>query len=108
MSDKYKLHNENFDLTEESWCSLEEDAMHYLYSEVIPQYTDVITEDPLTGLIFAVTDFLRNDSPLQDKSGEYLSYDELLKLGNQFCKADEPILKGKKVSDPLKGMPVIL
>lgn len=108
MSDKYKLHDEDFSLTEENWCNLEDDAMHYLYAEVIPQYTDVIAEDPLTGLIFAVIDFLRNDSPLQNDSGEYLSYDELLKLGRQFCKDAEPILKGMKVTDPLKGLPVIL
>ena len=108
MSDKYKLHDEDFSLTEENWLKLEDDAMHYLYAEVIPQYMDVITEDPLTGLIFAVTDFLRNEFPLQKENGEYLSYDELLKLGRQFCKDTEPILKGMKVTDPLKELPVIL
>lgn len=108
MSDKYKLYDDDFCLTEENWLNLEDDAMHYLYAEVIPQYTDVITEDPLTGLIFAVTDFLRNDSPLQKESGEYLSYEELLKLGRRFYKDTEPVLKGMKVTDPLKELPVIL
>lgn len=108
MSDKYKLYDDDFCLTEKNWLNLEDDAMYYLYAEVIPQYTDVITEDHLTGLIFAVTDFLRNESPLQKENGEYLSYDELLKLGQLFCKSDEPILKGMKVTDPLKELPVIL
>ena len=108
MSDKYKLYDEDFSLTEENWCTLEDDAMYYLYTEIIPQYMDVITEDPLTGLIFAVTDFLKNESPLQKENGEYLSYEELLKLGQLFCKSDEPILKGMKVTDPLKELPVIL
>lgn len=107
MSDKYKLYDDDFCLTEENWLTLEDDAMHYLYAEIIPQYTDVITEDPLTGLIFAVTDFLKNESPLQ-KEGEYLSYDELLKLEQLFYKSDKPILKGMKVTDPLKDLPVIL
>lgn len=98
----YKLYDEPFVLNKSTFMNLYNDAMTDMM-EVIDLYTDVICEDPLTGLNLAITDFLSNDSPLMS-DGEYLSYDEMLKLGKELFETN--ILDGKKCRYPFDSIEI--
>lgn len=98
----YRLYDEEIKLDDKLFESIMEDGYEYLKNEVLPEYSDVITEDPLTGITLAVTDFLSNDSPVEGEDGEFLSWNEFLKLGNSFYKTD--VLKGQKLGNVFAGM----
>ena len=98
----YRLYDEEITLDDKLFESIIEDGYEYLKNEELPEYSDVITEDPLTGITLAVTDFLSNDSPLEGDDGEFLSWNEFLKLGHSFYKTD--VLKGQKLGNIFEGM----
>ena len=99
---EYKLYDEPFVLNKSSFMGLYDEAITYM-GEVIDLYTDVICEDPLTGLNLAITDFLSNDSPLM-ADGEYLNYDEMLKLGKELFGLNS--LEGKTCRWPFDGIQI--
>lgn len=80
---KYTLNDNPFTLTEESFLSLYEDGMDYFHSEVLPLYTDVVLDDPVKGIIAAFSDFLSNESPLQE-DGEFVKWEDVIALGREF------------------------
>lgn len=84
---KYTLNDEPFTLTEESFLSLYEDGMDYFHSEVLPLYTDVVLDDPVKGIIAAFTDFLSNESPLQE-NGEFVKWEDVIALGREIFYED--------------------
>ena len=80
---QYTRYNEPFELTDESFMELYDEGMDYFHDEVLALYTDTIINDPMEGIQLAFSDFLSNDSPIQDETGEYLSWEDALKLGQQ-------------------------
>ncbi len=81
---QYTRYNEPFELTDESFMELYDEGMDYFHDEVLALYTDTIINDPMEGIQLAFGDFLSNDSPIQDETGEYLSWEDALKLGQQI------------------------
>lgn len=81
---RYRKLDKPFILTEKSFMDLYEEGMDYFHEEVLSNYTDVVIEDPMEGIRLAFGDFLSNDSPLQDESGEYLSWGEAIGLGKRI------------------------
>ena len=80
---QYTRYGEPFALTESSFMELYDKGMDYFHDEVLALYTDTIINDPMEGIQLAFSDFLSNDSPIQDETGEYLSWEDALKLGQQ-------------------------
>lgn len=81
---RYRKLDKPFILTEKSFMDLYEEGMDHFHDEVLPDYTDVVIDDPMEGIRLAFDDFLSNDSPLQDESGEYLSWGKAIELGKEM------------------------
>ena len=77
-------YDEPFILSSETFQEIYDEGMEYFYQEVLGLYTDTIINDPMEGIQLAFSDFLSNDSPLQNENGEYLSWDEALALGKEI------------------------
>ena len=81
---QYTLRGEPFELNEKNFMEIYEEGIRYFYEEVIGLYTDTIINDPIEGIQLAFGDFLTNDSPLQDESGRYLSWEDAIALGHEL------------------------
>lgn len=100
---QYTMYDEPFDLDEKTYMKLYDEMVDYFTTQILPLYTDSITEDPLTGFNLALTDMLYNcESPVQDENGEYLCYDDALRLGQGIFKSNT--LDGKRMKDPFEGL----
>ncbi len=81
---KYSRDDKPFILTDKSFMALYDEGIDYFNTDVLPLYTDVVINDPAEGIQYAWSDFLSNDSPIQDEEGEYISWDEALQLGKEL------------------------
>lgn len=81
---KYSRDEKPFILTDKSFMALYDEGIDYFTEEVLPLYTDVVINDPAEGIQYAWSDFLGNDSPIQDEDGEYISWEEAIQLGKEL------------------------
>ena len=84
MQKHYTRNDEPFTLDDANYMDLYDEGMAYFHDEVLPLYTDTVINNPMEGIRLAFSDFLTNDSPLQDESGEYISWDEAIALGREI------------------------
>ena len=81
MSPKYERNDMLFEVNQDNMNDLFEEAMTYLYMDVLPLYQDMVLTSPREGLDQAVSDFLSNDSSIWDKEEKrFLSWEEALCL----------------------------
>lgn len=81
MSQKYERNDIPFEVNQDNMNDLFEEAMTYLYMEVLPLYQDMVLTSPREGLDQAVSDFLSNDSSIWDREEKrFLSWEEALCL----------------------------
>ena len=69
----------DFILNEKASSALFEEGMEYFCTDVLPLYEDEIIADPEKGIEMAFSDFLSNDSPVNDGK-EFLSWGEVLAM----------------------------
>lgn len=84
MQKHYTRNDEPFELNDTNYQDLYDEGMAYFHDEVLPLYTDTVISDPMEGIRLAFSDFLTNDSPLQDESGRYLSWEDAIALGREL------------------------
>lgn len=84
MQKHYTRSGEPFTLDDNSFMDLYDEGMDYFHDEVLPLYTDTVINDPMEGIRLAFSDFLSNDSPLQNESGRYLPWEDAIALGREL------------------------
>ena len=67
MSPKYERNDMPFEVNQDNMNDLFEEAMTYLYMDVLPLYQDMVITSPRGGLDQAVGDFLSNESSIWDR-----------------------------------------
>lgn len=84
MQKHYTRNDEPFTLDDKTFMDLYDEGIDYFNTDVLPLYTDTVINDPMEGIRLAFSDFLTNDSPLQDESGRYLPWEDAIALGRQL------------------------
>lgn len=84
MQKHYTRNDEPFTLDDKMFMDLYDEGMDYFHDEVLPLYTDTVINNPMEGIRLAFSDFLSNDSPLQNESGRYLSWEDAIALGREL------------------------
>lgn len=81
MSTKYERNDMPFEVNQDNINDLFEEAMDYLYMDVLPLYQDMVHTSPREGLDQAVSDFLSNESSIWDREEKrFLTWEEALEL----------------------------
>ena len=84
MQKHYTRNDEPFTLDDANYQALYDEGIDYFNTDVLPLYTDTVINDPMEGIRLAFSNFLTNDSPLQDESGRYLPWEDAIALGREL------------------------
>ena len=78
---KYERNDIPFEINKDNMNDLFEEAMTYLYMDVLPLYQDMVLTSPRGGLSQAVEDFLSNESSIWGREEKrFLTWEEALEL----------------------------